>query len=182
MQNQCHIRSPPPSIRPNRSTTASAPGRDSLARPRRPVDRTRDRTAFCTTNRWARHTVMGGANTNLEKCGATIATWMPHVTVEAGKHIRFSPARTRRSVVHGTALHTGFRSIHWFTSQCDSLKTHVLLATRRSEGGHLSRRHRRRQKLLVARNGAPSLRCGRLQKRTLGRFNLLPNIFYRGMH
>ena len=112
----------------------------------------RDRTAFCTTNRWARHTVMGGANTNLEKCGATIATWMPHVTVEAGKHIRFSPARTRRSVVHGTALHTGFRSIHWFTSQCDSLKTHVLLATRISEGGHLSRRHRRRQKLLVARN------------------------------
>ena len=112
----------------------------------------------------ARRTVMGGANTNLEKCGATIATWMPHVTVEAGKHIRSSPARTRRSVVHGTALHTGFRSVHWFTSQCDSLKTHVLLATRRSEGGHLSRRHRRRQKLLVARNGAPSLRCGGLQK------------------
>ena len=60
---------------------------------------------------------MGGANTNLEKCGATIATWMPHVTVEAEKHIRSSPARTRRSVVHGTALHTGIRNIQCLTPQ-----------------------------------------------------------------
>ena len=69
-------------------------------------------TTSRTAQSEARRTVMGGANTNLEKCGATIATWMPHVTVEAEKHIRSSPARTRRSVVHGTALHTGFRSIH----------------------------------------------------------------------
>ena len=69
----------------------------------------------------ARRTVMGGANTNLEKCGAMIATWMPHVTVEAEKHIRSSPARTRRSVVHGTALHTGIRNIQCLTLQGDSL-------------------------------------------------------------
>ena len=47
-----------------------------------------------------------------------------------------------------------------------------MLATRISEDERLSRRHRRRQKALVARNGAPSLRCGHPINRTLGRFNL----------
>ena len=120
------------------------------------------RTAFCTTRWWVRCTVMGSASTNREKCEATIATWMHCLSGLAGKGTRPSPARTRRSVVHGTAPHTGNRSARWFTPQGDSVKTHALLATRIPEDGQPSRRHRRRKKLLVARNGVPSLRCRRL--------------------
>ena len=121
----------------------------------------------------ARRTVMGGANTNLEKCGATIATWMPHVTVEVEKCTRTLSERARRSVVHGTAPYIDFCCKLRCALYGDSLSTRALLATRISEDERLSRRHRRRQKALVARNGAASLRCGRPINRTLGRFNLL---------
>ena len=114
----------------------------------------------------------------LEACNAVLTltcAWQVIGSV-AGRRpfvsLRIHAPRKTRCVVHESAPRSVSCGTLVFTSQGDSLKTRASLATRMPEDEGRPGRHRRRQNLLIACNGASLLRCGRLMKRVLRRFNL----------